>query len=122
MVAAAPMRLAKYLAHAGVASRRASELIIADGRVTVDGAVITDPARDVDDSKTVKVDGRRVKAAATHHVYLLNKPAGVVTTADDPQGRPTVLGLVPEEPRVFPVGRPCGSLAVEITPAGLWSR
>ena len=57
------MRLAKYLAHAGVASRRASEAIIADGRVTVDGAVITDPARDVDDSRAVKVDGRRVHAA-----------------------------------------------------------
>jgi 23S rRNA pseudouridine2605 synthase len=88
------VRLAKYLAHAGVASRRASELIIADGRVTVDGAVITDPARDVDDSKAVKVDGRRIRTAEAHHVYLVNKPAGVLSTAKDPQGRPTVVSLV----------------------------
>jgi 23S rRNA pseudouridine2605 synthase len=99
------MRLAKYLAHYGVASRRASELIIADGRVTVDGAVITDPARDVDDSRTVEVDGRRVQTAATHHVYLLNKPAGVLSTAKDPQGRPTVVSLVRTGERLYPVGR-----------------
>ena len=100
------MRLAKYLAHAGVASRRASETIIADGRVTVDGAVITDPARDVDDSEVVKVDGRRVKTAGqTHVVYLLNKPAGVVSTAKDPQGRPTVVSLVRERRAPVP-GRP----------------
>jgi 23S rRNA pseudouridine2605 synthase len=100
------MRLAKYLAHAGVASRRASETIIADGRVTVDGAVITDPARDVDDSRAVKVDGRRVKTAGqTHVVYLLNKPAGVVSTAKDEHGRRTVVSLVPTEDRLYPVGR-----------------
>jgi 23S rRNA pseudouridine2605 synthase len=99
------MRLVKYLAHAGVASRRASETIIADGRVTVDGAVITDPARDVDDSRAVKVDGRRVKTAAAHHVYLLNKPAGVLSTAMDPQGRRTVVSLVRTGERLYPVGR-----------------
>ena len=100
------MRLAKYLAHAGVASRRASETIIADGRVTVDGTVITDPARDVDDSRSVKVDGRRIKTAGqTHVVYLLNKPAGVISTAKDPQGRPTVISLVRSDERLYPVGR-----------------
>ena len=100
------MRLAKYLAHAGVASRRASETIIADGRVTVDGTVITDPARDVDDSRSVKVDGRRIKTAGqTHVVYLLNKPAGVISTAKDPQGRPTVVSLVRSGERLYPVGR-----------------
>ena len=100
------MRLAKYLAHAGVASRRASETIIADGRVTVDGTVITDPARDVDDSRSVKVDGRRIKTAGqTHVVYLLNKPAGVISTAKDPQGRPTVLSFVRSGERLYPVGR-----------------
>jgi 23S rRNA pseudouridine2605 synthase len=98
------MRLAKYLAHAGVASRRASEAIIADGRVTVDGAVVTDPARDVDDSRAVKVDGRRVRTAR-HLVYLVNKPAGVVSTAKDPQGRATVVSLVPSSERLYPVGR-----------------
>jgi 23S rRNA pseudouridine2605 synthase len=100
------MRLAKYLAHAGVASRRASETIIADGRVTVDGAVITDPARDVDDSRAVKVDGRRIKTAGqTHVVYLLNKPAGVISSAKDPQRRTTVISLVPTTERLYPVGR-----------------
>jgi 23S rRNA pseudouridine2605 synthase len=100
------MRLAKYLAHAGVASRRTSETIIADGRVTVDGAVITDPARDVDDSRAVKVDGRRVRTAGQPHVvYLLNKPAGVVSTAKDPQNRQTVVSLVPSAERLYPVGR-----------------
>jgi 23S rRNA pseudouridine2605 synthase len=99
------VRLAKYLAHAGVASRRASESIIADGRVTVDGAVVTDPARDVDDSRRVTVDGRRVKTARTHHVYLLNKPAGVLSTAKDPQGRTTVVSLVKTGERLYPVGR-----------------
>jgi 23S rRNA pseudouridine2605 synthase len=99
------LRLAKYLAHAGVASRRAAERIIGDGRVTVDGAVITDPARDVDDSRAIKVDGRRVQTAVAHHVYLLNKPAGVLSTAKDPQGRPTVVSLVPTGERLYPVGR-----------------
>jgi 23S rRNA pseudouridine2605 synthase len=99
------VRLAKYLAHAGVASRRASEAIIAGGRVTVDGAIVTDPARDVDDSRAVKVDGRRVKAAAKQVAYVLNKPAGVVSTAKDPQGRATVVDLVPSSHRLYPVGR-----------------
>jgi 23S rRNA pseudouridine2605 synthase len=100
------MRLAKYLAHAGVASRRASETIIADGRVTVDGKVITDPARDVDDSRAVKVDGRRVRVGGhAQVVYLLYKPAGVVSTASDPQGRTTVVDLVPGSERLYPVGR-----------------
>ncbi len=88
-----------------MASRRASEAIIADGRVTVDGAVITDPARDVDDSRAVKVDGKRIKTAEVRHVYLLNKPAGVVSTANDPQGRTTVVSLVRTGERLYPVGR-----------------
>jgi 23S rRNA pseudouridine2605 synthase len=100
------MRLAKYLAHAGVASRRTSETIIADGRVTVDGALITDPARDVDDSRAVKVDGRRVKTAGHERiVYLVNKPANVVSTVKDPQHRRTIVSLVPSEERLYPVGR-----------------
>jgi 23S rRNA pseudouridine2605 synthase len=100
------MRLAKYLAHAGVASRRTSETIIADGRVTVDGVVITDPARDVDDSKAVKVDGRRVKTASHERiVYLVNKPPHVVSTVKDPQKRRTIVELVPSDERLYPVGR-----------------
>ena len=98
------MRLVKYLAHAGVASRRASETIIAAGRVVVDGSTVTDPARDVDDTHDVRVDGRRVHPAG-HVVYALNKPAGVVSTVRDPQGRPTVVSLVPSGERLYPVGR-----------------
>jgi 23S rRNA pseudouridine2605 synthase len=98
------VRLAKFLAHAGVASRRAAERLIADGRVTVDGAVVRDPARDVDASHAVCFDGRQVRAEA-HAVYALHKPAGVVSTAHDPQGRPTVVELVPSAQRLYPVGR-----------------
>jgi 23S rRNA pseudouridine2605 synthase len=100
------MRLAKYLAHAGVASRRASEAIIADGRVSVDGEPVTDPARDVDDSHAVTVDGKRVQAEGhAKLVYLLNKPVGVVSTARDTHGRDTVVSLVPSRERLYPVGR-----------------
>src|SRR5687768_12116519 len=98
------MRLAKFLAHAGVASRRAAEGIVAEGRVTVDGETITDPARDVDETRTVEVDGRRVEAEP-HEVHALNKPAGVVSTAQDTHGRPTVVELVRSSRRLYPVGR-----------------
>jgi 23S rRNA pseudouridine2605 synthase len=100
------LRLAKFLAGAGVASRRASEQIIRDRRVTVDGEVVEDPARDVDESHTVAVDGERVgQRGAKLVVYALNKPAGVVSTAKDPQGRPTVVGLLGGPLRLYPVGR-----------------
>ncbi len=98
------MRLAKYLAHAGVASRRASEQIVFDGRVTVGGRVVTDPARDVTDGDAVAVDGKPV-ATEEPVVYALNKPEGVVSTADDPEGRETVLDFVDTPRRLFPVGR-----------------
>jgi 23S rRNA pseudouridine2605 synthase len=101
------VRLAKYLAHAGVASRRASEQLVFDGRVVVDGEVVTDPARDVDGTMAVEVDGTRVKvqAARQRAVYAVHKPAGVVSTASDPQGRPTVVELVTTGRRLYPVGR-----------------
>jgi 23S rRNA pseudouridine2605 synthase len=100
------MRLAKYLAHSGVASRRASETIIFDGRVTVDGDVITDPARDVDDLNIVKVDGKRVKTTSQERVvYLLHKPPNVVSTVKDPEGRRTIVSLIPSKERLYPVGR-----------------
>lgn len=98
------MRLAKYLAHAGVASRRAAERLIADGRVTVGGEVATDPARDVDERSGVAVDGRPV-APEPREAHMLNKPAGVVSTARDTHGRPTVVDLVESERRLYPVGR-----------------
>lgn len=103
-----PMRLQKFLARAGVASRRGSEDLMTAGRVTVNGVLETglgakvDPAVDI-----VCVDGREVRPA-TGPVYLaLNKPAGVVTTMSDPDGRPTVATLAPtdEFPGLFPVGR-----------------
>jgi 23S rRNA pseudouridine2605 synthase len=98
------MRLAKYLAHAGVASRRAAEGLIAEGRVTVGGERVTDPARDVDEHGGVEVDGRPV-APEPREVHLLNKPAGVVSTAQDTHGRPTVVELVASARRLYPVGR-----------------
>src|SRR5829696_1222624 len=98
------MRLAKFLAHAGVASRRGAEGIVAEGRVTVDGEVVTDPARDVDETSGVALDGRRI-APEPHEVHALNKPAGVVSTARDTHGRPTVVQLVRSPRRLYPVGR-----------------
>jgi 23S rRNA pseudouridine2605 synthase len=101
------VRLAKFLANAGVASRRASEQLIRAGRVRLDGATVTDPATDVDETATVAVDGEPVRIDAPRVVYALNKPAGVVSTARDPQGRPTVVSLVepPGRTRLYPVGR-----------------
>ncbi len=100
------MRLAKYLAHSGVASRRASEQIVFDGRVSVGGEVITDPARDVDGSVPVTVDGKPIRVSTGQRaVYAINKPRGVVSTARDPQGRPTIVELVPSSRRLYPVGR-----------------
>lgn len=98
------MRLAKYIAHAGVASRRASEQLIFDGRVTVDGQTVTDPARDVDGANAITVDGESVAVEQTV-VYAVNKPLGVISTADDPEGRRTVVDLVGSEKRLYPVGR-----------------
>jgi 23S rRNA pseudouridine2605 synthase len=100
------VRLAKYLAHAGVASRRASEQIVFAGRVTVGGEVVRDPARDVDGSIPVAVDGRGVRVSnGQRAVYAVHKPRGVVSTASDPQGRPTIVSLVPSARRLYPVGR-----------------
>lgn len=99
------MRLAKFLAHAGVASRRASEQLIRDGRVTVGNEIVTDPARDVDDSSDVRWDGERIRGEEPRAVYLLHKPTGVVSTARDTHGRRTVTELVPQGRRLYPVGR-----------------
>ena len=100
------MRLAKYLAHSGVASRRASEQLVFAGRVTVGGEVVRDPARDVDGSIPVAVDGRNVRVSnGQRAVYAVHKPRGVVSTAHDPQGRPTIVALVPSARRLYPVGR-----------------
>ena len=97
------MRVHRALAQAGVASRRAAERLVAEGRVTVNGA----PAQlgqTVSGADRLEVDGRPV-AAQDVRTYLLNKPAGVVSTASDPQGRPTVLDELPDAVRLYPVGR-----------------
>jgi 23S rRNA pseudouridine2605 synthase len=100
------MRLVKYLAHAGVASRRAAERLIGEGRVTVDGQTVTDPALAVDGASRVTVDGVALQGAERRVVYAVNKPLGVVSTVSDTHGRPTVVGLVPEpDLRLYPVGR-----------------
>jgi 23S rRNA pseudouridine2605 synthase len=101
------VRLAKYLARSGIGSRRACEEIIAAGRVTVGGQTVTDPARDVDarPGAAIALDGEPVRPLHAPVVYALNKPPGVVSTARDPQGRPTVVSLVVTEQRLYPVGR-----------------
>jgi len=98
-----PVRLNRFLAAAGLGSRRAVERLIGEGRVTVNGAPgsLTMTVSQGDD---VRVDGRRVEPEPSRWV-LLHKPAGVVTTARDPQGRPTVVDLVAGSQRLFPVGR-----------------
>lgn len=100
------MRLAKHLAHSGLASRRAAERLIVEGRVVVDGEAVTDPARDVGESDRVEVDGEVVSGAEPGVVYVVNKPLGVISTARDTHGRPTVVALVPAAGlRLYPVGR-----------------
>jgi 23S rRNA pseudouridine2605 synthase len=98
------MRLAKYLAHGGVASRRLAEKLIANGRITVGGEVVTDPARDVGPEDDVRVDGSPVGTEA-REVWAVHKPAGVVSTAREPGERPAVVSLVDSEARLYPVGR-----------------
>jgi 23S rRNA pseudouridine2605 synthase len=100
------VRLNRYLAASGLASRRGAEALIEAGRVQVNGktvetlAVFVEPGRD-----TVTVDGRPVRPPLQFTYYVVHKPVGVVTTVRDPEGRPTVMGLIPKQPRVFPVGR-----------------
>jgi len=98
------VRLAKYLAHAGVASRRASEELIRAGRVAVNGEVVTDPATDTTEADEVEVGGEPV-AKEERVVYMLNKPKGVVSTASDTHNRPTVVSLITSSKRLYPVGR-----------------
>jgi len=98
-------RLQKVLARAGFGSRRTAEGLIADGRVTVDGDVARLGQRIDPERSHVEVDGVPVSVRDDVVYYLLNKPRRVVTTARDPEGRPTAVDLVPSQPRVFPVGR-----------------
>ena len=100
------VRLQKALAQAGVASRRASEELIAAGRVEVNGKVVTEQGMRVDPERdTIRVDGSRIPPPRRHLYLVLNKPRGVVSTMDDPDGRPTLEQYVPRRQRLFHVGR-----------------
>jgi 23S rRNA pseudouridine2605 synthase len=100
------MRLAKHLAHAGVASRRAAEEIVREGRVRVDGEIVRNPAHDVGERSAVQVDGGPLAGPERRVAYAVHKPLGVLSTAHDPYGRPAVVSLVPHERRrLYPVGR-----------------
>jgi 23S rRNA pseudouridine2605 synthase len=98
------VRLAKFLAHGGVASRRRAEEIIGKGLVTVGGEVVVDPARDVGEGDDVRVNGNPV-VVESREVWAVNKPAGVVSTAREPGSRPAVVELVDTAARLYPVGR-----------------
>jgi len=102
-----PLRLQKILAAAGVASRRKAEGIIAAGRVTLNGQVVTEQGTKADpQTDTICVDGKPLRRPQRFVYFLLNKPKGYVTTVSDPEGRPTVMQLLGELPeRVYPVGR-----------------
>ena len=100
------MRLQKYLASCGVASRRAAEKLIAEGHVTVDGQKITEMGGQVEDHQIICVDGKRVRPEGEKHYIMYHKPAGEVTTVSDPEGRATVLDRFRDYPvRLYPVGR-----------------
>lgn len=99
-------RLQLVLARAGVASRREAERLIIDGRVSVDGVTVQELGTRADPLRhRIAVDGRPIARAVAPRYLMLNKPPGYVTTADDPDGRPTVMQLVPPVPGLFPVGR-----------------
>ena len=100
------MRLQKYLASCGVASRRAAEKLIAEGHVTVDGQKIMEMGVQVEDDQVICVDGKRVRPEVEKHYIIYHKPAGEVTTVSDPEGRATVLDRFRDYPvRLYPVGR-----------------
>lgn len=100
-------RLQKILSSAGVASRRASEQLMAEGRVTVNGRTVRELGTKADPAKDdIRVDGRRIRPDVRHRYILLYKPRGYVTTRSDPEGRPTVLDLLgPRAGYIYPVGR-----------------
>ena len=106
IVAEEPERIAKVMARAGVASRRDSEAMIAEGRVSVNGTVLESPAFDVKPTDVVLIDGEPLPARERTRLWLYHKPRGVVTTNFDPEGRPTVFDVLPEDlPRVLTIGR-----------------
>jgi 23S rRNA pseudouridine2605 synthase len=102
----APQRIAKALARAGVGSRRDIERLIGEGRIAIDGAVLASPALNISSLAGVTVDGQAVAGIAPARLYRFHKPAGFLTAARDPAGRPTIMDILPAAlPRVMPVGR-----------------
>jgi 23S rRNA pseudouridine2605 synthase len=99
------MRLNRYLAAAGVASRRKADELIANGQVQVNGEVVNTLGWQVDETDLVTVMGHAVEPAEEQVVYLLHKPAGVISSASDPRGRTTVVALIRDRRRLFPIGR-----------------
>lgn len=99
------MRINRYIAEAGICSRRRADELIEEGRVRVNGEVLTSPGYHVEPGDSVEVDGSRIEPESKKVYYLLNKPAGYVTSTADKEGRPLVTELVPDTLRVFPVGR-----------------
>ncbi len=102
----ASLRIAKYIASAGVCSRRAAEVLISSGRVKIDGQIITTPALNVNSNNIVEIDGKIIKPADKTRVWIYYKPVGLITTHSDPQNRPTVFeSLKTTLPRIISVGR-----------------
>ena len=102
------MRINKYLAECGLASRRASEQIITAGRVKLNGKIVTDLATDVSEDDFVTVDGKRAQPIHKHIYLMLNKPKGYITSTNDEKGRKTVMDLLDKKfanKRIFPIGR-----------------
>lgn len=93
------MRINKFLSLCGVASRRAADEIVREGRVQVNGEVLDEPGREVDEGDDVRVDGKRVSPPKRHRIILFHKPAGCVCSASDPQDRATVYDYLPAEYR-----------------------
>jgi 23S rRNA pseudouridine2605 synthase len=100
-----PVKVHKAISAAGLMSRRAAEDLIKEGRVTVDGEAVTLGQRVDPDTARIEIDGKQVPTAPDRVTYLVYKPLGVISTASDPEGRKTLVDLVPPEPRVWPVGR-----------------
>ena len=99
-------RIAKAIARAGICSRRDAEAMILEGRVSVNGKKLSSPALNVTDSDDIRVDGKPLPTAERTRLFRYYKPRGLVTTAKDPEGRPTVFDSLPKQlPRVISVGR-----------------
>ncbi len=99
------MRLNKYLAHSGVAARRKADELIISGRVQVAGRIVTTPGIEIGEDDLVEVDGHPVEPIEEKIVYLLHKPAGLISSVTDQRGRATVVDMINDRRRLFPVGR-----------------